>query len=51
MLKNKKKRKIVRKTIKHPLAQEYFKKQKKLTKKTLKKIVNSAKKEVDDALK
>jgi hypothetical protein len=42
---------IVNKTTKLSLTQEYLKKQKKLTKETLRKVVNSAKREIDNAIK
>ena len=52
-IKSKKKqgKRIIKKMIKSPLVQEYFKKQKKLTKETLRKVVNSVKKGIDNVLK
>lgn len=52
-IKNLKKKggKIAKKAAKNPLVKEYFKKQKKLTKETLKKVVKSAEKSIDNILK
>jgi hypothetical protein len=51
MKKIKSKKKKGKGTIKTSLVQEYFKKQGKLTKETLRKVADSVKRGVDDALK